>query len=85
VTIFHVEQEVEGSETMALQSVLECYAERELLLKKEKDLLKSGNDADLAQVYSRLQEIDADNAPSVASCILRGLGFSQEMQSQPTR
>ena len=55
MTIFHVEQEVEGSETMALQSVLECYAERELLLKKEKDLLKSGNDADLAQVGSSLE------------------------------
>ena len=50
LTIFHVEQEVEGNDTIALQSVLECDVERESLLKREKELLRIGNDAELVQV-----------------------------------
>ena len=50
LTIFHVEQEVEGNDTVALQSVLECDVERESLLRREKELLRIGNDAELVQV-----------------------------------
>lgn len=38
ITILHVEQEVAGDDTPALQSVLECDTTRESLLKEEKEL-----------------------------------------------
>lgn len=93
ISILHVEQEVVGDETLALNSVLECDIVRETLLAKEKELsaaINSGNvDADLpnelTQVYTQLQNIEADKAPARASVILNGLGFSPAMQSQPTK
>lgn len=36
ISVLHVEQEVEGDETIALESVLECDEEREKLLREEK-------------------------------------------------
>lgn len=38
ISILHVEQEVAGDETPALQSVLECDTTRESLLREERDL-----------------------------------------------
>ena len=38
ISILHVEQEVVGDETIALQSVLECDTVREYLLKREKEI-----------------------------------------------
>ncbi|KAJ7376206.1 ATP-binding cassette sub- F member 3 [Desmophyllum pertusum] len=89
---------VTGNETQVLQSVLECDTEREKLLEEERKLLaltghgspKSDSTADstsgrLAQVYARMQEIEADKAPAKASLILAGLGFSTKMQNQQTR
>ena len=34
----------------------------------------------LAEVYSKLSEIEADRAPARAAVILHGLGFTTEMQ-----
>lgn len=47
-----MEQEVDGDETSALESVLECDEERATLLKREKQLLAGSDEssADLAQV-----------------------------------
>ena len=39
VTVLHVEQEVVGDDTVAVESVLECDEERTALLKREKELL----------------------------------------------
>ena len=39
----------------------------------------------LAEVYHELEVIEADKAPSRASVILSGLGFTSEMQSYTTR
>jgi ATP-binding cassette subfamily F protein 3 len=39
----------------------------------------------LADIFARLQEIDADAAPAQASAILAGLGFDPETQIQPTK
>lgn len=36
--ILHVEQEIEGSDTLALQSVLECDERRTALLNEEKEI-----------------------------------------------
>ncbi|XP_068945424.1 ATP-binding cassette sub-family F member 3 isoform X2 [Petaurus breviceps papuanus] len=41
--------------------------------------------AQLAEVYAKLEEIEADKAPARASVILAGLGFDVKMQQQPTR
>ncbi|KAK5644777.1 hypothetical protein RI129_006077 [Pyrocoelia pectoralis] len=93
ISILHVEQEVVGDDTLALDSVLECDTVREALLKKEKELsfeINSGCvDSDLpnqlTEVYTQLQNIESDKAPARASVILNGLGFTTAMQSQPTK
>ena len=93
ISILHVEQEVVGDETPALQSVLECDFKREGLLKEERELSVQINNANadpelsvrLTQVYADLEAIDADKAPARAAQILAGLGFSPEQQSKPTK
>ena len=42
VSILHVEQEVEGDATLAVDSVLQCDTEREALLQRERELLEKG-------------------------------------------
>lgn len=43
ISILHVEQEVVGDDTVALQSVLECDTVRETLLKREKEVTAAIN------------------------------------------
>ncbi|XP_072943679.1 ATP-binding cassette sub-family F member 3 [Epargyreus clarus] len=93
ISILHVEQEVVGDDTLALQSVLECDTVRENLLKREKEITAaiSNGSADvslsteLSEVYAQLENIEADKAPAKASIILSGLGFTPEMQQRATR
>ncbi|NXB86284.1 ABCF3 protein, partial [Vidua chalybeata] len=93
ISILHVEQEVAGDETPALQSVLECDTTRESLLREERDLtakISSGRGegtegARLSEIYAKLEEIEADKAPARASVILAGLGFNAKMQQQTTK
>ncbi|KAJ8357831.1 hypothetical protein SKAU_G00206250 [Synaphobranchus kaupii] len=93
ISILHVEQEVEGDDTFALQSVLQSDRVREGLLTEERQLnarIASGT-ADglesvrLSEIYAKLEEIEADKAPARASVILAGLGFSPRMQQQTTK
>ncbi|KAG5889243.1 hypothetical protein JTB14_006379 [Gonioctena quinquepunctata] len=93
ISILHVEQEVVGDDTLALDSVLECDTVREELLKTEKEIssaINSGSadpdlNTQLTEVYTQLQNIEADKAPAKASIILNGLGFTSEMQQKPTK
>ncbi|CAE1242067.1 ABCF3 [Acanthosepion pharaonis] len=97
ITILHVEQEVVGDDTLALQSVLESDEKREKLLKEEKEInaklhKKEQNDnksdmlsSRLNEIYQQLEAMEADKAPAKAAVILAGLGFSPKMQSSPTR
>ncbi|KAI4879161.1 hypothetical protein NFI96_025519 [Prochilodus magdalenae] len=93
ISILHVEQEVAGDDTAALQSVLESDTVREELLAEERKLNAhiSNGTADgsesmrLSEIYARLEEIEADKAPARASVILAGLGFSPKMQQQATK
>ncbi|XP_044734390.1 ATP-binding cassette sub-family F member 3 [Chrysoperla carnea] len=93
ISILHVEQEVIGDDTAALDSVLQCDEVRERLLAREKEisfLLNAGStdpelSNELSEVYAQLQNIEADKAPAKASIILNGLGFSSEMQARPTK
>lgn len=73
ISILHVEQEVVGDETIALNSVLECDEKLNELWRKEKEYAKDPTKADeLSQVYQDLQVMEADKAPSKASIILAG-------------
>ena len=47
LSVLHVEQEVTGDDTLALDSVLQCDTEREQLLSRERELLAA---ADKSQV-----------------------------------
>ncbi|KAM6223110.1 ATP-binding cassette sub-family F member 3 isoform 1-T1 [Rhynchocyon petersi] len=93
LSLLHVEQEVAGDDTSALQSVLESDTVREDLLRRERELsaqIASGRAegseaAQLVEIYAKLEEIEADKAPARASVILAGLGFTPKMQQQPTR
>ncbi|XP_065656487.1 ATP-binding cassette sub-family F member 3 isoform X2 [Hydra vulgaris] len=92
ITIHHVEQEVTGDETTALNSVLEADTLRCSLLKEEAALTEKMNKSEdnksnsrLAEIYQKLSDIDAERAPSRASLILHGLGFSTEMQQMKTK
>ncbi|XP_063975785.1 ATP-binding cassette sub-family F member 3 isoform X1 [Diachasmimorpha longicaudata] len=94
VRVLHVEQEVAGDETSALNSVLESDTERSALLSREAELQalieKEGGKNDtlgeeLAKVYEAMQTAEVEKAPSRAGAILSGLGFSVERQSWPTK
>ncbi|XP_015124246.1 ATP-binding cassette sub-family F member 3 isoform X3 [Diachasma alloeum] len=94
VRVLHVEQEVAGDETSALNSVLESDTERSALLSREAELQvlieKEGGKSDtlgeeLAKVYEAMQTAEVEKAPSRAGAILSGLGFSVERQSWPTK
>ena len=88
--ILHVEQEVTGDDTSALDCVLACDAERSQLLAEEAALLRgddksTAQEARLKEVYDRLVTIDAAGAPARASTVLAGLSFDAEAQARPTR
>lgn len=90
ITILHVEQEVTGNETTALDCVLECDTVRNELLAEEKQLsqkpkLTTEESNRLNLVYQELTAIEADKAPARASVILAGLGFTPEMQGAATK
>ncbi|KAJ3070472.1 hypothetical protein HDU98_006515 [Podochytrium sp. JEL0797] len=97
IRILHVEQEIAGNDTEAIQSVLQADLEREGLLAEEKALNAqlmrtsiSPEEATIAaerlkNVYLKLEEIDSDKAESRASLILNGLGFSPAQQKAATR
>ncbi|KAL7011813.1 hypothetical protein ACKWTF_014471 [Chironomus riparius] len=86
ISILHVEQEVVGDDTIALDSVLECDEKLNDLWRKEKEYSKDPSKSnELTEVYHELQAIEADKAPARASIILAGLGFTKEMQAAQTR
>ncbi|OXU17138.1 ATP-binding cassette sub-family F member 3 [Nasonia vitripennis] len=95
VRVLHVEQEVAGDDTSALESVLQSDQERSELLAREAELQaaieKEGgktNDAlgeELAKVFEAMQMAEVEKAPARASTILSGLGFSVERQTWPTK
>ncbi|KAM7534993.1 hypothetical protein Aperf_G00000103645 [Anoplocephala perfoliata] len=91
LTVLHVEQEVAGDSTPAIESVLQADTRRARLLDELEKLKKSNsanNDASsarLAQIFDELVAIDADGAPARAASILRGLGFEPNMQTRPTK
>ena len=75
-----VSQEVPSSETSLIDTVLEADAERAALMAEA----ETATDAHrIAEVQTRLADIDAWSAEARASTILRGLGFDDAQQKQP--
>ncbi|MEM9970816.1 MAG: ABC-F family ATP-binding cassette domain-containing protein, partial [Pseudomonadota bacterium] len=75
-----VAQEVPGSDISLLDTVLAADTERAALLEEA----ETANDpARIAEVQTRLADIDAWSAEARASTILRGLGFDTEQQAMP--
>jgi len=93
ISVLHVEQEVVGDDTPALQAVLEADWRREGLLQEEKDLSlavdQGSSDPEvssrLTEVFAELEAIDSAKAPARAAVILSGLGFTSEGQGLATR
>ena len=73
-----VAQEVPGSETSLLNTVLEADTERAALMAE-----KSDDPSRIAEIQTRLADIDAWSAEARASAILKGLGFTYDEQQQP--
>lgn len=93
ISILHVEQEVIGDDTTALESVLECDFKRVKLLSDEKSIsiqINAGSSdptlsQQLTEIYAALENIESDKAPAKASVILNGLGFTKDMQVRATK
>jgi len=92
--VLHVKQEVQSSDATVLNLVLNADVERTELLKREKLLLDQQQNMtdmkeleriseELKEVYERMEIIQTTNAEARAATILRGLQFSEEMQSRP--
>ena len=75
-----VAQEVPSSETSLLDTVLAADTERSALM-AEADTAEDPHR--IAEIQTRLADIDAWSAEARASSILRGLGFDTEQQSRP--
>ncbi len=75
-----VEQEVPGSSTSLLDTVLEADGERTALLAEAES---AEDPARIVEIQMRLADIDAWSAEARASSILKGLGFTQNEQARP--
>ena len=75
-----VAQEVPSSGTSLIDTVLEADTERASLLAESRTATDPGR---IADIQTRLADIDAWSAEGRASAILRGLGFDAEAQQRP--
>lgn len=75
-----VAQEAPGTEVSLLDTVLAADLERSALM-AESETATDGHR--IAEIQTRLADIDAHSAPSRAARILAGLGFSEEEQARP--
>ncbi|SEF96241.1 ATP-binding cassette, subfamily F, member 3 [Thalassococcus halodurans] len=75
-----VAQEVPSSETSLIDTVLSADTERASLMAEA----ETASDPDrIAEIQTRLSDIDAWSAEARASAILKGLGFDDEQQRMP--
>jgi ATP-binding cassette subfamily F protein 3 len=77
--IASVDQEHPATPVSLLDTVLAADVEREALHAQ----LETAEWEHMAEIYARLNEIDADRAPSLAAEILAGLGFSTADLARP--
>jgi ATP-binding cassette, subfamily F, member 3 len=79
-TIAHVSQEAPGGPETLLETVLASHAEL-AALSAEAETADDGHR--IAEIHTRLSDIDAHSAPARAARILSGLGFDEEAQQRP--
>ncbi|CAK9293696.1 unnamed protein product [Gordionus sp. m RMFG-2023] len=88
IDIFHLSNEMPGSDKTALQCVLEVDEER-LKLEKQCEILSQDESSEshllLMDIYKHLEELDNNKAEMVAASILHGLGFTKEMQNREVK
>ncbi len=75
-----VEQEAPGGPTMLIDFVLAADLERAELLERAQS---ETDPHEIAEIQTRLADIEAHSAPARASAILSGLGFDQRAQQRP--
>ncbi|MEP9359861.1 ABC-F family ATP-binding cassette domain-containing protein [Sphingomonas sp. KR3-1] len=76
----YLRQDAPSGQTSAFDTVLEADVERAALLLEA----ETQHDPDrLGEIYDRLDQIDAYEAPARAGRILKGLGFDEDMQARP--
>ncbi|MEQ9053334.1 MAG: ABC-F family ATP-binding cassette domain-containing protein [Roseovarius confluentis] len=75
-----VAQEVPGSETSLLDTVLQADTERDALMTEAQT---AADPSRIADIQIRLADIDAWSAEARAATILKGLGFTQAEQAMP--
>ncbi|MCP4070178.1 MAG: ABC-F family ATP-binding cassette domain-containing protein [Hyphomicrobiales bacterium] len=80
--IGQVAQEAPGTDENLINIVLSADKERTRLLKETETETDGGR---LAELFSRLDDIDAHSAQSRAARILAGLGFDNDAQERPAR
>ena len=78
--IGQVAQEAPGNEKTLLQTVLEADVERTQLLEEAETATDPNR---IADIHTRLGDIDAHSAEARAGAILHGLGFDSEAQARP--
>ncbi|MCW6507220.1 ABC-F family ATP-binding cassette domain-containing protein [Lichenifustis flavocetrariae] len=74
-----VEQEAPGGPTSLIDFVLAADTERAALLHEAETATEAGR---IADIHTRLVDIDAHSAPARAATILSGLGFDSEAQDR---
>lgn len=86
--IYYLDREIEASDMTALDAVKSVDEMRERL-EKEAEALADAEDAEsqalLADIYERLDKLEADNTEARAGQILHGLGFTKAMQAKKTK
>jgi len=89
IDIYHLEGEYPATEETALEAVFADVEKERTRLEVEAEelaLTEEGQESErLAEVYARLDELDADTAEKRAGEILHGLGFSGEMQRKQAK
>ena len=75
-----VAQEAPGGNASLLETVLAAHGERTALLDEAETVTDPHR---IAEVHTRLADIDAHAAPARAAAILAGLGFDEEAQQRP--
>ena len=85
ITIAHVAQETPPSDESALEYALNGDQELRLLQKKLSEAEEKHNAHRIAELHTQLENIDAYRAPSRASKLLNGLGFSTEEIQRPVK
>lgn len=93
ISIFLVEQEFLIDNKSVLDTVLECDMlrkklldeEMELMEKIEKSTITDKENERLIDLYEELNYINSDRAESIASKVLRGLQFTEDMFGRPAK